>query len=182
MNNGIDNNFVSDSGAAYIFTRSGGVWSQEAFLKASNTRNFGDGFGTSVAISGDGICVCLFVSSFINKYQGNMVAIGAPQEHGIDNGINGNDQNFGTRQRGAVYVFEKNGTWSQTNYGKNEKDGSLIFCNSLFVVKASYVPDLLEQTHNFGFSVSFSRDGSNLLIGSTYETTNGRIVVRVRFM
>ena len=37
-------NSASNSGAVYIFTRTGGVWTQQAYLKASNTRT-GDAFG-----------------------------------------------------------------------------------------------------------------------------------------
>jgi FG-GAP repeat len=46
------NNLATDSGAAYVFVRSGVTWSQQAYLKASNT-GAGDAFGTSVAVSGD---------------------------------------------------------------------------------------------------------------------------------
>ena len=45
-----------DSGAVYVFTRTGGVWTQQAYLKASNT-DARDQFGVSVAISGDTIAV-----------------------------------------------------------------------------------------------------------------------------
>ncbi len=47
------------SGAAYVFVRSGGVWIQQAYLKASNT-GAGDHFGYSVAISGDTVVVGAF--------------------------------------------------------------------------------------------------------------------------
>ncbi|MEI6654391.1 MAG: hypothetical protein WCP45_06455 [Verrucomicrobiota bacterium] len=39
------------SGAAYVFTRSGTTWSQQAYLKASNT-GASDRFGVSDAVSG----------------------------------------------------------------------------------------------------------------------------------
>ena len=37
------------SGAAYVFTRTGGTWSQRAYLKASNADR-GDLFGWDVAV------------------------------------------------------------------------------------------------------------------------------------
>ncbi|MBK8498777.1 MAG: FG-GAP repeat protein [Flavobacteriales bacterium] len=37
------------AGAAYVFTRAGGSWTQEAYLKASNTETY-DEFGWSVGI------------------------------------------------------------------------------------------------------------------------------------
>ncbi len=49
-------NSAIDSGAAYVFTRTGGVWSQQAYLKASNT-GAGDQFGWAVAVSGDTVVV-----------------------------------------------------------------------------------------------------------------------------
>ncbi len=50
------NNSAADSGAAYVFTRTGGVWSQQAYLKASNT-DASDQFGLAVAVSGDTVVV-----------------------------------------------------------------------------------------------------------------------------
>jgi hypothetical protein len=42
-----------NSGAVYVFTRSGSTWSQQAYIKASNAQAQ-DNFGASVALSGDG--------------------------------------------------------------------------------------------------------------------------------
>ena len=47
---------MTNAGAVYVFTRSGGVWTQQAYLKASNTDAW-DGFGNSVAIEGDTLVV-----------------------------------------------------------------------------------------------------------------------------
>ena len=52
-------NSAEYSGAAYVFSKTGGVWAQEAYLKASNSETF-DGFGTSVAISGERLIVGSF--------------------------------------------------------------------------------------------------------------------------
>ncbi len=49
-------NSASNAGAAYVFVRSGGLWSRQAYLKASNTGE-GDYFGVSVALSGDTLVV-----------------------------------------------------------------------------------------------------------------------------
>ena len=51
-----------DSGAAYVFTRSGTTWSQQAYLKASNTDAY-DWFGYSVAVSGDTVVVSAWYES-----------------------------------------------------------------------------------------------------------------------
>ncbi len=46
----------SDAGAVYVFVRTGSVWSQQAYIKASNTRNWAR-FGASVALSADTLIV-----------------------------------------------------------------------------------------------------------------------------
>lgn len=94
------NNHASDSGAAYVFVRSGNTWSQQAFLKASNT-GVGDDFGTMVAISND------------------TIVVSAPDEDSEDNGVNGLQGNDNLLDSGAVYVFVRNGSnWSQQAYLK----------------------------------------------------------------
>src|SRR5690606_22516297 len=47
---------VEDAGAAYVFVRTDGVWSQQQKLAAPDGLA-GDGFGAAVAISGDAIVV-----------------------------------------------------------------------------------------------------------------------------
>ena len=49
-------NTASNSGAAYVFIRTGTTCTQQAYLKASNTGG-GDQFGFSVAVSGDTVVV-----------------------------------------------------------------------------------------------------------------------------
>jgi hypothetical protein len=74
-----------DQGAAYVFTLSGGTWSQTAELTASDGAA-NDQFGTNVAISG------------------NTIVVGA-SNHTVS----------GHSYQGAAYVFSlSGGTWSQT--------------------------------------------------------------------
>ena len=93
--NGPQNELGGNSGAAYVFTRQGGVWTQQAFLKASNTGT-GDQFGTAVATSGD------------------TIVVGAPGENSNSTGVNGHQANEDAGDSGAAYVFTRTaGTWSQ---------------------------------------------------------------------
>lgn len=89
-----------ESGAAYIFTRTGTSWSQEAYLKASNNQP-GWRFGLRVDVSGE------------------TVVVSAPYERRTSAGVNG-DQTMGSfPDVGAVYVFVRNGSgWSQEAYIK----------------------------------------------------------------
>jgi len=108
INGDQNNNVSSNSGAAYIFTRSLGVWSQETYIKASNT-DIGDEFGISVALSSDG----------------STLAIGARTEDSNATGINGNQSNNSTNLSGAVYVFiRSSGVWSQEAYIKASNTGA----------------------------------------------------------
>ena len=107
VNGSQSDNSASWSGAVYIFTRSGTTWSQQAYLKASNT-GAGDRFGHSVSLSGD------------------TLAVGAPNEDSIGTGVNG-DQSDSTLtiMSGAVYVFTRSGTtWSQQAYLKASNTGA----------------------------------------------------------
>ena len=56
VNGDQSDNSSPSTGAAYVFVRNGAVWSQQAYLKASNS-DTGAVFGISVAISGDTIVV-----------------------------------------------------------------------------------------------------------------------------
>ncbi len=81
-------NSTLNSGAAYVFIRDvGGVWSQQAYLKASNT-DTNDRFGRSVAVSGD------------------TVVVGAEEESSNATGVDGDQADNSAMQAGAVYVFE----------------------------------------------------------------------------
>jgi hypothetical protein len=88
------------SGAAYVFTRTGGAWSQQAYLKASNTRA-GANFGVPVALSGD------------------TLAVGSASESSAATGIDGNQADTSADLSGAAYVFTRTGgAWSQQAYVK----------------------------------------------------------------
>lgn len=96
------NNNGSAAGAAYVFTRTGTTWTQQAYLKASNVEA-GDSFGERVAISDDG----------------NTVAVTAFSEASAATGVNGNQGDNTAADAGAVYVFTRTGTtWSQQAYVK----------------------------------------------------------------
>jgi hypothetical protein len=78
---------ASNSGAAFIYRRSGNAWNQESYLKPSNTQS-GDGFGAAVATSG------------------TTVVVGAPAEDSAARGIDGIEDNNDAMDSGAVYIFE----------------------------------------------------------------------------
>ncbi len=91
-----------DSGAAYVFKRDSGNWTQQAYLKASNA-DVGDAFGTQLTLSADG----------------NTLAVSSLSERSKAVGINGDELDNSLLESGAVYVFtQKANTWKQEAYVK----------------------------------------------------------------
>jgi len=89
------------SGAVYVFVHSGGLWQQQAYLKASNT-DATDSFGRSVSLSADGFTL----------------AVGAVDDSAAT-GINGDASDNSATSSGAVYVFLRSGEqWQQQAYVK----------------------------------------------------------------
>jgi phage gpG-like protein len=106
------------AGAAYIFTRSGTTWSEQARINGSDT-SASNRFGQSVSISGDG----------------NTAIVGA-----------WNNIATGT-YAGAAYIFTRSGTtWPEQAKILSEDSG------------ANY--------HKFGWSVAISGDGNNAVVGA----------------
>ena len=100
VNGNQDDNSASESGAAYVFARSGSTWSQETYLKASNSEG-NDFFGFSVAVSG------------------NTIVVGAPREASDSDGVNGDQGDNSASNSGAAYVFVRSAsTWSQEAFLK----------------------------------------------------------------
>jgi hypothetical protein len=169
-------------GVAYVFTRSGTTWTQQAKLAPSD-RAASDNFGISVSISEDG----------------NTVLIGATGEDTSPNSSNG-----------AVYVFTRSGTtWTQqakllaSDAASSDTFGfsSSISADGSTALIGAYLEDTSPNTNNgaayvftrsgttwtqqakliasdaasndnFGLSVDISSNGSTALIGAPYESTS----------
>lgn len=99
-------NSAPNAGAVYVFTRAGGVWTQQAYIKASNTGG-SDFFGTSVALDGD------------------TLVVGAPGEDSSAVGVGGNQADNSAPSSGAAYVFTRSGgVWRQQAYLKASNTGA----------------------------------------------------------
>lgn len=130
---------IPQAGAVYVFTRSGDSWSQQAYLKASNTGHLpddpneigdGDQFGFAIALSDDG----------------NTLAVGAIAE---DGGNVDDPSDNSLLSAGAVYVFERaGGVWAQQAYLKPSNTG---------------------QGDLFGYSLALRGDANMLVVGSYDE-------------
>lgn len=85
------NNSLTESGAVYIFRRENTSWTQEAYVKASNTGT-NDGFGSFLQVSSDG----------------TRIAIAAVAESSSSTGINGDQADNSAALSGAVYIIDEN--------------------------------------------------------------------------
>jgi hypothetical protein len=126
VNGNQSDNSAPVSGAAYVFVRNGTTWTQQAYLKASNT-GVEDYFGESVAVSGD------------------TVVVGAFGEDSAATGVNGNQGDNSASIAGAAYVFVRNGTtWTQqaylkaSNTGADDYFGTVAVSGDTVVVGAYY--------------------------------------------
>jgi hypothetical protein len=183
--NTIPDNLAGSAGAVYVFVYDGSNWSQQAYVKASNT-DANDQFGNSVSLSDDG----------------NTLAAGAYLEESSASGINGNQADNSETNAGAVYVFVYDGSdWSQQAYVKaSNTDANDLFGNSVSLsgdgntlavgatrAGAVYVfsrggsiwsQQASVKTSNtgygdeFGYSISLSGDGNTLAVGARYERSS----------
>lgn len=198
VNGNQGDNSAFNAGAAYVFIRTGTTWTQQAYLKASNT-NMTDGFGNSVSISG------------------NTLVIGAQNEDSNATGVNGNQSDNSFENAGAAYVFVRTGiTWVQQAYLKasntdaddyfgvsvsisdntlvigasgegsnatgvngNQSNNSMDFSGAVYVFirtgttwdqQAYLKASNTNTSDSFGWSVSIS--GGTLVIGAPLEDSN----------
>jgi trimeric autotransporter adhesin len=127
------NNAASSSGAAYVFVRSGSLWSQQAYIKASDTLA-NDQFGTALAVDGDTLVVgaphhfsgqgyvftrsgtvwsqqdLVFPSNAATNFSASVGASGTTiVACGLDSsnatGVNGDQSNTAAHNSGAAYVY-----------------------------------------------------------------------------
>ncbi len=150
------------SGAAYVFVKgAGGVWSQQAYLKASNT-DADDEFGRSVGVSGD------------------TVVVGARQEDSNAAGVNGNQADNSAPSSGAAYVFVRDGggVWSQQAYLKASNTGAGDFFGTWVAVSGDtvVVGALFEDSNATGINGN-QADNSAFVSGAAYVFVKGGVGV-----
>lgn len=154
--NGESNNQGSLAGAAYVFVLNNGVWTQQAYLKASNT-GYLDFFGSAVAIDGD------------------IIVVGAEGEDGSSTTINGPDNNDAL-ESGAAYVYERTGTtWALTatlkapNAEEGDLFGSSVAVSGNTIVIGAQNEDGSARTVNGAFDNTASLGGAAYV----FEKTGG---------
>ncbi len=145
-------NSVASSGAAYILTRSGGVWTEQQKLVGSGTngRVASDNFGSWVGISGNTVVIGAQLQDY--DYQGTASITNA----------------------GAAYVYEKKGSvWELkqklTSTGINGRVAS-----DMFGARVAISGDTIAIS---SFNHGYDKEGANALAGAgavfVYKRTRG---------
>ncbi len=164
-----DDDSIGQSGAAYVFVRDGTTWTQQAYIKASNTGHRAEevsadappladvAFGPASAgeyryegslgeefDDGDQFGAALALTS-----DGSRLIVTATAEDSAATGTNGDQTDNSKRSAGAAYIFDRVGdTWAQSAYIK---------------------PSNPEVDALFGYSVAITADGSRIAVGGYDE-------------
>lgn len=176
---------TTSNGAAYVYMRSGSVWTQQQKLLASDKEN-GDVLGTSVALSANG----------------NTALIGALGE-----------SDSGTTQNGAAYVFVRSGSaWTQQwkllagdkasgdwfswsialsgdgdtaligaqahdDSGANDNGAAYVYVRigSIWVQQQKILASDKASGNLFGSSVRLAADGNTALLGASGRNDSGLV-------
>jgi hypothetical protein len=160
----------SNTGTAYLFTRSGSAWTEQQKLTASDAAA-GDAFGLSVSLSSDG----------------NTALIGTPGKN-TDSGAA-----YLFTRSGSAWTEQQKLTASDTNFGFSvslSSDGNTALIGAigkstlagaayLFTRSGSAWTEQQRLTasdaainDNFGNSVYLSSDGNTVLIGANTKSSN----------
>ena len=160
------NNSGSINGAAYVFTRTGTLWTHQAYLKAPNTSS-GDYFGSAVAISRDSI----IIGAYGEDNKSNSIL------HGSD--LSSVNNSGPVVFKGAAYVFQReNGIWSHQAYLKapNNSTAGFHFGFSVdLLLDTAVVGARVEKSNTNGIINGMDLSGSNAL-----GTQNGAVYVFTR--
>lgn len=134
----LDDDFGNGSGSAYVFTRDGSKWPQQAKLNASDGAA-GDQFGCSVSVYGDKVVVGAF----------------------MDDNVGGGDDS------GSSYVFTRSGsTWLQqtkltpSDASKFDRFGFSVSIWGDTVVVGAYREEIDDINFDTGCAYVFTRSGT----------------------
>ena len=141
INSNQNNNLAEQSGAVYVFNRENDVWSQQAYIKASNAEA-GDEFGSSVAI------------------QNNRLIIGASREQSNALGLDGDQNDNSLERSGAAYLMlNTGGTWQQESYIKASNTESFdAFGGQVSLLGTDFI---VSATGEFSSATGINGDQSN---------------------
>ncbi|NQZ02729.1 MAG: hypothetical protein HRT45_18860, partial [Bdellovibrionales bacterium] len=156
-------NSAAGSGAVYVYKKNGlDEWMQEAYIKPQNLEA-GDGFGYSVAISGD----ILVVSALREDSSQTTITNGdaAPSDNA-------------SGDRGAVYIYKRTGsTWVQEAYLKADNgDSSDKFGQTVAIDRDT----VAISTNSEDSNLTTIQNGTSVTLDNNLATNSGAVYVYKR--
>lgn len=151
-----------NSGAVYVYKRTGTTWAQQAYIKANNA-DAGDLFG-------------------VVRLSGNLLIVGSDEDSHdvtITNGATASKNN-GKTNSGAIYAYRRTGsTWAQEAFIKSSNAsvgdyiGSYMAVNSDTIIAGSKREDsnVTTITNGLGFSSDDSKTDSGAVYVYRYQPT-----------
>jgi len=182
VNGDESDNSTSYSGAVYVFRLIAGTWSQQAYVKASNSR-LNLYFGSAVALSGDGNTLAIGTGSgnavYVFLFDGDSWS---QQAYITGSNTQGGDS-FGSSialsADGDLLVVGAPGEESNaTGIDGDQADNSLVYAGAVYLfrfdgsawVQRAYVKaSNTERDDRFGGKVTLSADGNTLAVAATGE-------------
>lgn len=142
-----------NTGAAYLYSRSGQIWQEEAYFKASNADRE-DYFGIRVDMTPDA----------------RKIVISSPYEASASDHATGDQDDNSIPLAGAVYVFEDlDEGWTQTHYIKPSTGShDERFC---FEPRPGNSTCYEKSPSRFGYGLSISHSGDVLAIGAPGDSS-----------
>ncbi len=167
----------SDAGSAYVFTRSGGAWTQQQKLTASDGAA-SDQFGISVAISGDTAIVGAYQddtpggnnagSAYVFTRSGGVWTL--QQKLTASDGAGGDEFGFSVAISGDTAIV---GAYQDDTPGGNNAGSAYVFSRSagVWTLQQKLTASDGAVLDRFGWSVAIS--GNTAIVGVLYGNTPG---------
>ncbi len=170
-----EDEFGSQSGAAYIFRRVGSVWSQQARLIAGDPEEFAR-FGQAVSIDGDGVLVSAYRENFQRGYGYVFRREGTAwsQEAKLGaafGGAGGDELGYSVCLDGDVAML---GAWQVEDPNLPANHGVVFVhkkINGVWTYQQKLRPADVSEFENFGISVDVQ--GNTAVIGKWHDIERG---------
>ena len=168
---------VSGAGSAYVFVRSGGVWSQEAKLTVSGANSW-DLLGASVAIYGDTIIVGTEAgeAGAVTNAGTAYVFVRSGGVWSQEAKLTASDAATGDRFGATADLYDNTailGAWYSDPSGRLDAGSAYIFVRSggVWTEQTKLVASDSEEGDHFGKSVAIS--GDTAVVSASYEDPGG---------
>ncbi|MCG7930307.1 MAG: FG-GAP repeat protein [Candidatus Thiodiazotropha lotti] len=175
-------NSVQGAGAVYLFRRNEGVWSQEAYIKASNSRQWGVfGYQVSLSGSGDRLAVGSGGYAYLFEWDGSDWSQQAMLEPSIADEDNSFGEALSLSSDGSTLAVSA--PWEDVSQNNTDEEFPSIDAGAAYVFvsgpggwteQAHIQPTEIDDLDGFGTSVSLSANGNTLAVGSLWESSSAR--------